>query len=138
MKSNGDGTFTDLVSGTAHYYDKDGYMFDSYSDDDEPDVTQTYGDSSIVMSESDFITLLLHEGERDAPLVMDPFEESRYPLMRFLMIKTDSGVRYQMNPDRSLFRLPDDAPIAVSPDGAHVAVRIDDDTIRFQYIWHGD
>ena len=54
------------------------------------------------------------------------------------MINTEGGERYQLNPDRSLIRLPDDAPIAVSPDGAHVAARIDSDTIWFQYIWHGN
>ena len=138
LKSNGDGTFTDFVGGTAHFYVRDDYMFDHHNEGDLPDLTQTYGEKHVVMTESEFKALLLQEGERDAPLVLDPFEDARYPLMRFLMFETANGARYQLNPDRSIIRLADDAPIAVSPDGAHVAVRIDDETIRFQDIWQHD
>lgn len=138
LESNGDGTFSDLVSGTAHFYVKDGYMFDAYSEGDVQELTQTYGEKQVVMTESEFVELLLQEGKRDQPLVLDSFLEARYPLMRFLMFETEYGTRYQLNPDRSVIRLADDAPIAISPDGAHVAVRIDSETIRFQDIWLDD
>ena len=138
LKSNGDGTFTDFIGGTAHFYVRDGYMFDHWSAGAEPELTQTYGKKHVVMTESEFVALLLREGERDAALVMDPFAEARHPLMRFLMFETERGTRYQLNPDRSVIRLADDAPIAISPDGAHVAVRIDSETIRFQDIWLDD
>ena len=55
----------------------------------------------------------------------------RYPLMRYLMITTEKGARYQVNPDRSVMPLPSDAPIAVSPNGAHWAHRLDEDTLGF-------
>lgn len=138
LRSNGDGTHSDLVSGTAHFYVQDGYMYDSHNEGDVLELTQTYGETHVVMTEAEFIELLLKEGDRDAPLSMDPFTDARYPLMRFLMFETEHGTRYQLNPDRSVILLADDAPIAVSPDGAHVAVRVDSETIRFQYIWHDD
>ena len=138
LQSNGDGTFTDFVGGTAHFFVRDGYMFDENNEGDEPDLTQTYGEKRVVMTESEFVALLLQEGGRETPLIVDRFEDSRYPLMRFLMIATEKGTQYQLNPDRSVIRLRDDAPIAVSPDGAHVAMRVDGDTIRFQDIWHDD
>ena len=113
-------------------------MFDSYHEGDVLDLSQTYGETRVTLTEAEFIELLLKEGKRDKPLVLDSFQEARYPLMRFLMFQTEKGTRYQINPDRSVIRLAESAPVAISPDGAHVAVRIDSETIRFQYIWLDD
>jgi hypothetical protein len=44
------------------------------------------------------------------------------------------GSRYQVNPDRSLTELPENALITVSPDGAHVAFKTGDGMTQFQYI----
>jgi hypothetical protein len=130
--SNGDGTYSDDNNGSAHFIPVDGFI--AY----EEGATEGFAvefDDPLKMSEAEFIELLLEVGERDAPVKPTVPEVEFYPLMRFLNVTTTDGTRYQINPDRSVMRLPDDAPLAISPDGAHVAFLLDDDTISFQYIW---
>ena len=55
--------------------------------------------------------------------------------MRFLEVTLENGKRYHVNPDRSLSELPKDAPIAISPDGAHTIHRGESGTLYFNYIW---
>jgi hypothetical protein len=86
------------------------------------------------VTEHEFIDLLLAAGGRETPIAPTAGQDA-YPLMRFLNITTENGTRYQVNPDRSVMQLSEDAPLVISPDGSHVAFRLDDDTIAFQYIW---
>lgn len=133
LTSNGDGTFTDENGGTAHFYPVDaqisyqvGAREGYYAEFDEP----------LTMTEKAFVEKLLEVGGRDEPI--SPKSERPvffYPLMRFLTITTEKGTLYQLNPDRSISKLPDGYPLAISSDGAHVAFRVDDQTIAFQYIW---
>lgn len=122
LKSNGDGTYTDWRLGSANRYARDGWI--RYIEDF----------SSHEIAEQDFVARLLELGGRDAP-VPPRTEDGQhyplrlYPLMRYLSITTESGRRYQVNPDRSVTPVAKDAPIAVSPDGAHWALRLDDDHI---------
>ena len=119
LKPNGDGTYTDWHFGSALFYARDGIV--PYYDDYEWKE----------IAETDFVAKLLKLGGRDAP-VEPIFEEvQRYPLMRYLMITTETGTRFQVNPDRSVTPVPADAPIAMSPDGAHWAYRLDEDTLGF-------
>ena len=119
LKSNGDGTFTDWHYGSALFFPRRGIV--RYFDDFEwKDI-----------AEEDLVARLLNLGGRDEPI--EPWSEDlqRYPLMRYLTITTEMGTRYQVNPDRSVMPIPDDAPIAKSPDGAHWAYRLDEDTLGF-------
>lgn len=132
LRSNENGTFNDVYYGTAHFYEENGMI--SY----EP--SYIVGNNAIYnnpydISETDFINLLLEAGERSDPVSPTDGVIEPYPLMRFLNITTKNGTHYQVNPDRSVMALPQDAPLAISPDGAHVAFQIDDEHIGFQYIW---
>ena len=132
LLSNGDGTFTDANWGTAHFYSWDGKI--AY----EEGHTEGYAlefDRPLVISEKDFVAKLLEHGERDEPVEPTVDGVLRYPLMRYLMVTTENGTRYQVNPDRSVHELPEDAPISISPDGAHVAYQSDEGGIEFHYIW---
>ncbi len=117
LKSNHDGTYTDWHFGSSLFIPWDGVI--RYFEDYEWKE----------IAESEFIAKLLKLGGRDAPV--DPIVEEvqRYPLMRYLMITTENGTRYQVNPDRSVKTLPASAPFAMSPDGAHWALRLDEDTL---------
>lgn len=131
LASNGDGTFTDYISGTAHFYPVDGKIY--YQEG----ATEGYAvemDDELVIAEKDFIGKMLEAGGRKTA-VQPSADTQFYPLKRFLNLTTKNGTRYQINPDRSLSKLPADAPIAMSPDGAHLAFKVDDQTIGFQYIW---
>lgn len=132
LRSNSDGTFNDSYYGTAHFYPVDGMI--TYQEG----ATEGFAvelDEPITITEAAFIDLLLEAGGRDAPVSPSTDTPQFYPLMRFLNITTANGTRYQVNPDRSLMQLPDDYPLAISPDGSHVAYRTDDGRIAFQYIW---
>ena len=131
LESNSDGTYTDDIWGTAHFYPVEGMI--TYQEG----ATEGYYvelDESLVISESDFREKLLETGGYDAPLEPADGNPGFFPLMRFLTLTTESGTRYQINPDRSLSELPADAPLAISPDGAHVAFRFDENTILMQSI----
>lgn len=132
LRSNGDGTFSDEYGGTAHFYPVDGKIV--Y----EEGTTEGYVvefDEPLNVTEEEFIDKMLVAGEREAPIAPTVEAPLFYPLMRFLTVTTEKGTRYQVNPDRSISELPDDWPLAISPDGSHVAFREDDETITFQYIW---
>lgn len=133
LMSNGDGTFTDNNGGTAHFYPVDGII--TY----EEGATEGYYveiDDPLQITEEEFIEKMLEAGERNEPIApLDNGLPLFYPLMRFLNITTENGTRYQLNPDRSVTELGEDAPLAISPDGAHVAHRVDENSISFQYIW---
>ena len=130
LSSNGDGAFTDLLYNAAHYFFIDGEMDGEYYVDD-PDG---YMDE-IVLSEAEFIARLLEVGGRDEAVKPIQSEESRRPLMRFLLVTLADGTRLHVDPDRSLTVLGEDDPIAISPDGAHTIYRESSDTLVFNYIW---
>lgn len=130
LKSNGDGTYTDALWNAAHYFFVDGEMDDEYYVDD-PDG---YMDE-IVLSEREFVASLLEVGGRDNSVEPIQSEESRRPLMRYLLVTLEDGTLLHVNPDRSLTFLGEDDPIAISPDGAHTIYREGDDTLVFNYIW---
>ena len=119
LKSNLDGTYTDWHFGSSHFVPLDGVI--RYYEDYEWNE----------IAEADFVDKLLKLGGGDAP-VKPIFEEvQRYPLMRYLSVTTENGTRYQVNPDRSVKPLSASAPVAMSPDGAHWAYRVDDNTLGF-------
>ena len=130
LKSNGDGTFTDALWNAAHYFFIDGEMDGEYYVDD-PDGPM----EEIVLTESEFVTSLLEVGERYAAVEPDQSEESRRPLMRYLLVTLEDGTRLHVNPDRSVTVFDEDDPIAISPDGAHTIYREGDSTLVFNYIW---
>ena len=115
LKPNADGTYTDWHKGSANHYPLDGWI--NYVEDF----------ASHRVSEDDFVARLLEIGGHDAPVKPKSEQAQTYPLMRYLLITTESGDRYQMNPDRSVMPVAKDAPLAVSPDGAHWALRLDED-----------
>ena len=127
---SGDGTFTDLLWNAAHYYFVDGKMDGDYYVND-PDA---YMDR-IVLSEREFVASLLEIGERENAVEPSQAERDWYPLMRYLLVTLENGQRYHVNPDRSVSRLADDAPIAISPDGAHTVLRASNESLIFNYIW---
>lgn len=132
LLSNGDGTYTDYNGGTAHFYAVDGVI--TYQEG----YTEGYAlefDDPLDITEEAFIQEMLKAGGIETPVPPNNSEPTFYPLKRFLNITTENGTRYQINPDRSVTELPEDAPLAISPDGAHVAFRAEDDSIAFQYIW---
>lgn len=132
LRPNGDGTFTDENGGTAHFYVVDGVI--TY----EEGATEGYAaefDEPLTISEEDFVAEMLRVGGRDAPMPPTSDGIDFYPLHRFLTLTTQNGTRYQINPDRSVTPLSEDAPLDISPDGAHVAFRLDDEQILFRYIW---
>lgn len=130
LKSNGDGTFTDALWNAAHYFFIDGEMDGEYYVDD-PDGSM----EEIVLTEDEFVARLLEVGGRDNSVKPHQSEESRYPLMRYLLVTLEDGTLLHVNPDRSLSILGIDDPIAISPDGAHTIYRESDDTLLFNYIW---
>ncbi len=130
LKSNGDGTFTDALWNAAHYFFIDGEMDGEYYVDD-PDGSM----EEIVLTEDEFVARLLEVGGRDNSVKPHQSEESRRPLMRYLLVTLEDGTLLHVNPDRSLSILGIDDPIAISPDGAHTIYRESDDTLVFNYIW---
>ena len=130
LKSNGNGTFTDLLWNAAHYFFIDGEMDGEYYVDDPDEYMDL-----IVLTESEFVARLLEIGEREIAAKPIQSDESRHPLMRYLRVTLENGQRLHVNPDRSVSLLGDDDPIAISPDGAHTVYREDNDTLVFNYIW---
>ena len=125
-------TYSDYYSGSAHFYIWDGQL--TYQEG----ATEGYAlewDAPKTMSEEDFIAKLLEAGGRDAPVAPTIDGVVRYPLMRYLMITTENGTRYQVNPDRTVTPVLEDSAIAISPDDAHVVVRADESTLAFYYVW---
>ena len=129
LKSNGDGTFSDALWNAAHYFFIDGEMDGEYYVDD-PDGFM----DEIVLSEAEFVSRLLEVGGRENAVEPVPAEESRYPLMRYLLVTLEDGTLLRVNPDRSVTLLGDEDPIAISPDGAHTIYRESEDTLVFNYI----
>ena len=81
---------------------------------------------------AEFEALLLRMTGREEPLSPGT---GRYPLLRFLNIRTESGQRYRLNPDFSVTGLdPDKWPIAISNDGSHVMFRLARDELGIQYL----
>jgi hypothetical protein len=121
--SNGDGTFSDDNSiggqfligadGTVSYTNLDHEEFNLPATDFEEVLRQYLGDDS-----EDFYPEL---------------ENSRFPLMRSLMIRTEAGSLYRLNVDYSLTLIPETYPIAISPDGSHLAYRRTNHTFDFTY-----
>jgi len=138
LNSNGDGTFSDLDGwNSAHFYVWDGQIV---LDEGATTGYALVDNPFSLMSEANFLTALKDMGGHDEPIPPTIEGNQIYPLMRFLNITTENGTRYQVNPDRSVRQVPDDAPLAISPDGSHVAFKLDDNTIAFQSIWteYGD
>ena len=119
LRPRGDGTYKDWIGGSAHFIPRDGVI--TYFEDFE----------WLEISESDFVAKLLAIGGREAPSEPIAAEVERYPLMRYLMVTTERGTRFQVNPDRSVTPVPDVAPLGVSPDGAHWVHRLDENTLGF-------
>ncbi len=132
LAPNGNGTFTDYIHGTAHFYPVNGKI---YYQEGRTEGYAVEFDSDKVISEKDFIAKMLEAGGRKASVLPDTTHIQFYPLMRFLNITTQKGTHYQINPDRSISKLKENGPLAISPDGAHLAFRVDNQTIVFQYIW---
>ena len=129
LKHNSYQTFTDSYYGSAHFFATEGEV-------PFHEVTHLglWGPPTIV-SEDEFAAKLLLAGEQDQPTEPTSNEVDRYPLMRYLMITTEQGTRYQVNPDRSVTVVDEATAHFISPDDAHVAWRIDDDTLGFYYVW---
>lgn len=129
LRSNGDGTYSDTASGNVAHFIPSDDRIEFY--DFDPQTDSQWHSETLPIAE--FENLLLEYGETESTL--QPISNP-YPLMRFLNITTESGQRYQLNPDRSITPLdPETSPIAISNDGSHVAFRIDDERIGFQYLW---
>lgn len=129
LQPNGDGTYSDYIGGSAHFYAIDGIV--TYQEG----ITEGFAlewDDPLESTESELIDLMLEVGERDTPLEPTP---NRYPLSRFLNITTEDGTRYQLNPDRSISLMNDENLIAQSPDGAHLALREDDTSIMLNFAY---
>ncbi len=115
--ANADGTYGVGVI----YSPKDG-LVEFYSEDT--------GFTELTVREFERL-LLKYSGQTEATAPLS----KPYPLMRFLNITTESGERYRLNPDRSVTWLdPSTRPLAISNDGSHVAFRLDDEMLGFQYL----
>ena len=129
LNRNRNHTYTDSYYGSAHFFAIDGQV--AYHESTYPGL---WGPPTVV-SEDEFEAKLLAAGERDAAIAPAVHDVDHYPLMRYLMITTENGTRYRVNPDRSV--MPVDAGTAhfISPDDAHVALHIDRGTLGFTYVW---
>lgn len=110
---------------SAHYIPQDSFVkYYSYKAGD-------YGDY-VTLPQDEFEALLLQLSEQDK--TTKP-QNNPYPLMRFLNITTESGLKYRLNPDRSVTWLnPAEYPIAISHDGSHVMFHLDENELGFQYL----
>lgn len=125
-------TLSDSYYGSAHFFARDGQVAF-----DEATYPGLWSPPTIV-SEDEFVAKLLKAGGRDAPIAPTSTEADHYPLMRYLMITTESGARYQVNPDRSVAPVEAGTVRYISPDDAHVALQVDEETLGFYYVWpHG-
>lgn len=125
-------TYTDEHYGSAHFYVYDGMI--TYQEGATEGFAMEW-DQPKTISEEDFVAKLLEAGGRDQPVEPTTDGVQRYPLMRYLMITTESGARYQVNPDRSVTKVETETAIAISPDDAHMVVRADEETLAFYYVW---
>ncbi len=128
-------TLTDSYYGSAHFYVWDGHI--TYQEG----ATEGYAlewDAPRSISEDGFVAKMLEAGGREAPLAPTLDGVQRQPLKRYLMITTEHGSGYQVNPDRSVTAIGAETARYISPDDAHVALPVDDDTLGFYYVWpHG-
>lgn len=118
------GTFTDGNGGRfeTHFYVDEGNI-EFYR------RTGEYEFETETQTVAQFEHLLLDVGGKTEP--SKPTGRAAYPLMRFLEITTEAGTRYRLNPDRSLSQLDEKQdPLAISPDGSHLAYRAEGDMIR--------
>ncbi|MEQ8672111.1 MAG: hypothetical protein RLP44_20905 [Aggregatilineales bacterium] len=131
LSNSGNGTYRDIFSqyqGSPHFFVQDGMI--EYYDYDIRNEHSGWQLQRVLVQE--FESLLLDYGARETAIQPEP---NAYPLMRFLNITTESGQRYQLNPDRSISPLdPETSPMAISNDGSHLAFRIDDEQVGFQYL----
>ena len=129
LRHNSYQTFTDAYYGSAHFFARDGQV--AFDESTYPGLWSP----PTIVSEDEFEAKLLKAGGRDEPVPPTNKAADHYPLMRYLMITTENGTRYQVNPDRSVTPVKAGTAHFVSPDDAHVAFRIDDDTLGFYYVW---
>jgi hypothetical protein len=124
LNSNGNGTYTDVSEEGLNiepFIIRNGQV-ELYEDGE-----------TVTMDVPAFEKRLLELGDHSTPF--EPgFASSRYPLRRFLTITTESGAQYQLNPDRSVMRLDEDYPLAISPDGSHIVFEMESGRIGFQYL----
>ncbi len=125
-------TYTDYHSGSAHFYVWDGQI--TYQEGATEGFALEW-DAPNTISEGDFVAKLLEAGGRDAPVSPTIDGVQRYPLMRYLNIKTENGTRYRVSPDRSVTLVDAETVLMVSPDDAHVAIHADEETLAFYYVW---
>jgi len=121
--------YSDSYYGSAHFIAKDGQV--AYDEVTHPGLWSP----PTIVSEDDFVAKLLEAGGREEPVAPTTDVAARFPLKRFLMITTENGARYQVNPDRSVTPVKAETARFISPDNAHVAMRIDENTLGFTYIW---
>ena len=125
-------TYTDEHHGSAHFYVIDGTI--TYQEGATEGFAMEWDDPNSI-SEEDLVAKLLDAGGRDEPVAPTIDGGQRYPLMRYLMITTENGTRYQLNPDRSVTPLDAETVLFISPDDAHVVVPADEETLAFYYVW---
>ncbi|MCY3781265.1 MAG: hypothetical protein OXG78_13210 [Chloroflexi bacterium] len=125
-------TYTDYHYGSAHFYVWDGQITNR---DGATGGFALGWDAPDSLSEEEFVAKLLEAGGRDAPIAPAIEGVVRYPLMRYLLITTENSTRYQVNPDRSVTAVDAETALFISPDDAHVAVRVDGETLGFYYVW---
>lgn len=130
--ASNNGTYTDvetLTSGNVMHWIPEENIVEFYTRNElSEDVQHT-------VTIPEFEALLLEIGSKNQPIHPDDTNH-HYPLKRFLTITTESGEQYQLNPDRSIKWLdPETTAIAISPDGTHLAFKLDDERVSFQYLW---
>lgn len=135
LTSNGNGTYTDDVSGATHFFPIDGKIYLESEPSPGRLALQEYPKG---LSEKNLIQKMLEAGKRTAPVPPPSGNPVFYPLMRFVNITTEKGTRYQINPDRSVMKVEDDSLLAVSADGAHLVYRADSTTISLRPAWGRD
>ncbi len=125
-------TYTDYHYDSVHFYVWEGQITDQ--DRARASYVREW-DAADYITEEEFIAKLLKAGDREAPIAPQAEGVVRYPLMRYLMIVTEKGTRYQVNPDRSVTIVDAETALFISPDDSHVAIRVDDETLGFYYVW---
>lgn len=129
LYKNADGTFTDTLSygqAVAHFYVEGSTV-----------VPVRSGYAAPTFGVKEFERLLLDAGDYAIPYSPGKYKYvNDYPLMRFAILTTENGTHYRLNADRSITRLrPTLDPLAISPDGSHIAFRVDEDTVGLQYVF---
>lgn len=128
LSHNDNGTHTDNTIGGVpepHFFVED-EMIEYLTFDVHTDVRPQ--ENSVTIEE--FEALLLEYGGRHVTISPQP---NMYPLMRFLIITTETGQQYRLNPDYTLTILDEETfPLATSNDGSHTVFRVDE-KLRFEY-----